>query len=104
MIEMSGALRIFLIVVMLCHCLCMLGGMIRAVLGPRFTDRVVAVNLIGTVAILILCILSYFLEASYLVDVAILYALLNLVAVVVLCRIARVHHMEKRRGKGGGRT
>lgn len=102
MIEMSDGLRMVLIAVMVCHCLCMLGGMIRAALGPRFTDRVVAVNLIGTVAILILCILSYFLEASYLVDVAILYALLNLVAVVVLCRIARVHHMEKEREKGGG--
>lgn len=102
MLEMTGALRALLIAVMLCQCLCMLGGMIRAALGPRFTDRVVAVNLTGTVAILILCILSYFLEAGYLVDVAILYALLNLVAIVVLCRIARVHHMEKSQKKGGG--
>ena len=100
MIEMTDGMRLFLIIVMLCQCLCMLGGMIRAALGPRFTDRVVAVNLIGTAAILILCVLSYFLRESYLVDVAILYALLDLVAVVVLCRIARVHHMEQKGRKG----
>ena len=98
MVEMTGAVRAILIAVMLCQSLCMLGGMIRAALGPRFTDRVVAVNLTGTVAVLILCILSYFLEAAYLVDVAILYAMLNLVAVVVLCRIARIHHREYEKG------
>lgn len=100
MVEMSEGLRQFLIGVIILHSLCMLGGMVRAAIGPRFTDRVVAVNLIGTAAVLILCILSYFLDASYLVDVAILYALLNMVAVVVLCRIARVNHMDRDRRKG----
>ncbi len=99
MIEMTEGLRQFLIGVIILHSLCMLAGMIRAAIGPRFTDRVVAVNLIGTVAVLILCVLSYFLGAGYLVDVAILYALLNVAAVVVLCRIARVNHMEKARRK-----
>ena len=74
--------------------------LVRAVLGPRFTDRVVAVNLTGTAAVLMLCILSYLLGAAWVVDVAILYALLNMAAVVVLCRIARVHHTEHRRGSG----
>ena len=38
MIEMSGALRIFLVVVMLCHCLCMLGGMIFACIITPVSD------------------------------------------------------------------
>lgn len=45
------------------------------------------------------CILSYVLGASYLVDVAILYGLLNLLAVAVLSRISVRRHRERRRGK-----
>lgn len=100
MVEMTPGLERFLLAVLILHALCMLGGMIRAALGPRFTDRVVAVNLTGTAAVLMLCILSYLLGAAWVVDVAILYALLNMAAVVVLCRIARVHHTEHRRGSG----
>ena len=71
--------------------------LVRAVLGPRFTDRVVALNMICTAVILLVCVLSCLLGESYLVDVAILYALLNLRAVAVLCRLAITH----RRGGGG---
>ena len=84
--------------------LCVLTGLllaclIRAVRGPRYTDRLVALNLICTVVVLMICILSYLLEASYLVDVAILYGLLNLLAIAVLSRISVKHHRERRRKK-----
>ena len=60
----------------------------RAVIGPRFTDRLVALNSICTFSVLIIGILSYVLGESSIADICILYALLNLVAVVVLTRIA----------------
>ena len=68
--------------------------LVRALKGPRISDRVVALNVIGTIVVLMICMLSYLLEASFLVDVAILYAMLNLVGVVVLCRVATVRHAE----------
>ena len=55
-----------------------------------------ALNLICPVVVLMVCILSYLLEAAYLVDVAILYGLLNLLAVAVLSRISVRRHREKR--------
>lgn len=66
--------------------LCFLGAgilacLVRAIRGPRYTDRVVALNLICTLVILMIAVLSYLLEESYLMDVAILYGLLNLLAV-----------------------
>ena len=45
--------------------------MIRAIKGPRFTDRVVAGNMISTMIIVILSILSVYMEEPFLVDVAI---------------------------------
>ena len=71
----------------------MLACLVRAIRGPRYTERLVALNLICTVVVLMVCILSYLLEAAYLVDVAILYGLL---AVAVLSRISVRRHREKR--------
>ena len=80
--------------------LCLLTGVMLACLvraiRPRYTERLVALNLICTVVVLMVCILSYLLEAAYLVDVAILYGLLNLLAVAVLSRISVRRHREKR--------
>ena len=85
----------------------MLACLVRAIRGPRYTERLVALNLICTVVVLMVCILSYVLGAwlgmglfgvwaAYLVDVAILYGLLNLLAVAVLSRISVRRHREKR--------
>lgn len=74
--------------------------LIRAIRGPRFTDRIVAVNMIGTMTIMLVCLLSVYFNESYLVDIAIIYAMLSFIAVVVLCRLVmnrrRVHEMEEK--------
>ena len=73
--------------------------MIRAIKGPRFTDRVVAGNMISTMIIVILSILSVYMEEPFLVDVAIVNAMLSFITVVVLCRLVivrrRVHEREE---------
>ena len=70
-----------------------------AIKGPRFTDRIVALNAICTLVILIICILSYVLEAAYLLDVAILYGLLNLLAIALLSRITVSRHRQRKEDK-----
>ena len=75
----------------------MLACLVRAIRGPRYTERLVALNLICTVVVLMVCILSYLLEAAYLVDVAILYGLLNLLAVG-----AQPHFSPPAPGEEGG--
>ena len=81
-----AAMCIMMLVVFVC--------MVRAILGPRITDRVVALNMIGTLVVLMICILAYLLEETFLVDVAILYSLLNMLVVVILCRVANRRHQE----------
>ena len=61
--------------------------LIRSVIGPRVTDRIVAVNSIGTMAIVIIAILSVLLDEAYLLDVCLIYAMISFVAVVVLTKI-----------------
>jgi len=43
---------------------------------------------------MMICILSYLLDEAFLIDVAILYALLNMLVVVVLTRAATHRHYE----------
>ena len=61
--------------------------LLRAVIGPRIADRVVGINMIGTIVIMMIAILSLMLGEGYLVDIAIIYAMLSFLAVVVLAKI-----------------
>ena len=61
--------------------------LLRAILGPRIADRVVGINMIGTIIILMIAILALLLGEGYLVDIAIIYAMLSFLAVVVLAKI-----------------
>ncbi len=58
--------------------------LIRAVVGPRITDRILAVNMMGTMVISSIAILSRLLRESYLVDVALIYAMISFVVVLIL--------------------
>lgn len=96
---MSELLRNFLLGCMILLSVLIFLCMIRTIRGPRFTDRVVAGNMISTMIIVLLSILSVYLEESFLVDVAIVYAMLSFVSVVILCRLVivrrRVHEREE---------
>ena len=71
-------------------------AMIRAIKGPRIADRVVAVNMIGTMTMLAIAILSMALpHQSYLLDVCLIYVMISFLAVVVLSKIYITVHMDK---------
>lgn len=92
---MSDLLKNFLIICCSVLGVAIICCMIRAFRGPRFTDRVVAVNMIGTITIAIMAILSVWMDADFLVDVCIVYALLSFIAIVVLTRLVII----RRRGQ-----
>lgn len=86
--------------------------LVRSILGPRFTDRIVAVNVLNTMVIAVISLLAVWLGEDYLVDVALVYALLSFLTVVVISRIVvgrrrRQTEREKSRpasrGADGGR-
>ncbi len=73
--------------VMVVMALILLLSLIRAILGPRFTDRIVAINMIGTQTIIIICILAFLIGEQYLVDIALIYAMISFLAVVAMVNI-----------------
>lgn len=64
-------------------------ALLYAVLGKRFTDKIVAANMIGTLGLNMIVILAIFLGADYILDVGLVFALLSFLMVIVLCRFVQ---------------
>ena len=87
-----GILSILAVLLILC--------LIRAVMGPRIADRLVAVNMITTMVTVIIAILAVLKNQGYLVDICLTYAMISFLAVVVLSRIyTGVYRQAKDRQK-----
>ncbi|NLO85215.1 MAG: sodium:proton antiporter [Clostridiales bacterium] len=83
----AGALLFLSILTLFC--------LFRAILGPRIADRVVSINMISTLTMVMISVLAMYQGQGYLVDVALIYALLGFLAVVVLCKIYMGIALEK---------
>ena len=61
-------------------------ALIRAIRGPRIADRIMGVNMIGTMTSACIAICSVLLRQSWLLDVCLVYGMISFVAVVVLAK------------------
>ncbi len=60
--------------------------LVRAGRGPGLFNRVLAINTFGTLAVLLLVLLGVTFEQHALMDIALLYALVNFIAAVAVLR------------------
>ena len=81
---------LIILAVMLFACL------IRAIKGPRVADRLMAVNMMGTMVMVIISALALMLNEGYLVDVCLVYAMISFLAVVMLSKVYIGIYEEKR--------
>lgn len=65
----------------------MLICLIRAVKGPQVADRLMAVNMMGTMVMVMISVLALLLNEGYLVDICLIYAMISFLAVVVLSKV-----------------
>ena len=61
----------------------------RAALGPTALDRVLAVNSIGTLAVLAICVYGFFDGRPEFLDIALLYALINFIGTISVLKYFR---------------
>ena len=73
--------------------------LIRAVKGPRVADRLVAVNMMGTMVMVMITVLALLLKESYLLDIGLIYAMVSFLAVVMLSKVYIGIYEEKVRKK-----
>ena len=91
--SLERAYQILLWVSMLTLSITIFACLFRAILGPRFTDRVMSVNIIGTKAVVMISLLSFLMEEEGLIDIAVVYAMISFLAIVVLskCYLHKKH-------------
>ncbi len=77
----------FLIVIIIILSILLLMCLVRAIIGPKIADRIVSVNMMGTITIVIIAILTVLMNEGYLADICIIYAMISFLAVVVLTLI-----------------
>ena len=58
----------------------------RIAKGPTIPDRMLGINVVGTVTVSVLVIISYIIDSYFYLDVAIIYTLLNFTVTVIISR------------------
>ncbi len=80
-------------------------ALVYAIRSQRFTDKIVAANMIGTLTMNIVVIFAIYLGQSYILDTGIIIAMLSFLSVIVLCRVVTDHifgqlrHMRDKEGE-----
>lgn len=90
-IVFRGAIIILALMMILC--------LIRAIIGPRVADRIVTVNMMGTMVMVTIAIFALMRNESYLVDICIIYAMISFLAVIVISKVYMGVFNEKNQEK-----
>ena len=62
--------------------------LVRAILGPRISDRIVGINMLGTQVIISSALVALLLgESDIVADIVLVFAFLNFLSVVIITRI-----------------
>lgn len=64
-------------------------AIIRATIGPTSFDRVLAVNTIGSIAVLLIAVYGFFDGRPEFLDIALLYALIDFIGTIAILKFFR---------------
>ena len=87
-----GLMAAALFVLMMLSILCL----VRCIRGPRISDRVLAVNMIGTLTIVMVVVFVVLLGEGYLADIALVYAMISFLAVILLSKVYMGIYKERK--------
>lgn len=79
--------HVLLIIAMIIITILIIFSLVRAVRTKEVTGRIVSVNLIGTLTVVMIVLLTIFMDNDQLMDVNLIYALISFMAVVILAKI-----------------
>lgn len=97
---LAQAYHIFFVILLVILAIMFLLCLIRAVAGPRMADRIVAVNMMGTMVMVAIATLAVMLQEGYLVDICLIYAMISFLAVIILTKVYMGVYLEKK-SRGG---
>ncbi|MDO4492567.1 MAG: monovalent cation/H+ antiporter complex subunit F [Clostridia bacterium] len=86
--------RILLAGVLVCLVVFLVFAFLRAVRGPRMADRILGINMLGSLSTAAIAVLAVLLDQSWLLDVCLIYCMISFLAVVVLAKVSIASHKE----------
>jgi multicomponent Na+:H+ antiporter subunit F len=81
-----------ILAVMVALLVTMILALVRAFVGPGRYNRILAINMFGTKTVLFVAVAGFLFGRPEFLDIGILYALVNFVAVVAVLRLT--HHED----------
>ena len=73
-----------------------LACLVRCILGPRISDRVLAINITGTITVIMVGLFVVLLSEGYLADIALVYSMLSFLAVILLSKVYTGIYYERK--------
>lgn len=74
-------------------------ALVRALLGPSVYDRVLAVNVFGTKTVLLLAVMAFLNGRPDFLDLALAYALINMVGILAVLEFFQTRSRKKERAE-----
>jgi len=87
-ILLYGALGVLTLLALAC--------LVRCIMGPRISDRVLAINQIGTITVIMVALTVLLLGEGYLADIALVYAMISFLAVILLSKVYQGIYQERK--------
>ncbi|MCI5828427.1 MAG: monovalent cation/H+ antiporter complex subunit F [Lachnospiraceae bacterium] len=98
-LALAQAYEILFVAVLVILAVFLMLSLVRAIIGPRVADRIVAINMMGTQTLAIIAILAVMKQEGYLVDICLIYAMTSFLAVIVLCKVYMGVYRQRKEGK-----
>lgn len=96
---LDNAYHVFLLAALIFLAVMLLLCLLRAIIGPKTADRIVATNMMGTMVMVMIAILAVMLQEGYLVDICLIYAMISFLAVIVLTKIYMGAYLRRKQEK-----
>ncbi|MBP5254644.1 MAG: sodium:proton antiporter [Lachnospiraceae bacterium] len=89
---MPEILKIFLQITLFLLAAGIVFGLVRAIAGPRRADRILGINMTGSLGTAAIAVSAVLFSEPWLLDVCLVYCLISFLAVVVLAKV----HIEQK--------
>lgn len=76
---MFGAASLAILVIMVM-------ALARALMGPSVFDRILAVNLFGTLTVVLIALLGFLIDRPEFLDISLVYALINFIGTIAVTK------------------
>ena len=73
----------------------MLLTIIRLIIGPTIYDRILALNVFGTITVIMIVLFGFYFDYSEAFDISLVYALINFITTVALLKYFRYKSLSE---------